>query len=306
VRKLQLAFTALLLLTLGCQPSGCSRPSTADNLPTLPDGFDDLNRAVRLHKRPPERIVSLSPAATEILFAIGAGPKVVAGTEFDTYPEEAKKLPRIGGFTPQSINIESILAHKPDLVVAAPQKDVIAALEKFGIPVVALDPKGVDDVWENIELLGTLTGCEAKATELTRVAALTWQVKQEVKGQSKPLPTVLFVLADEPLITSGNGTFIDEIITTVGGKNVFADEKVSWPEVSDEQVLARGADVIICVEHTGGDGSVVPGRLQKRPGWDKLKAVKEGKVYAVDADLITRPGPRLVDGLAAVEKLLRN
>jgi iron complex transport system substrate-binding protein len=253
---------------------------------------------------PAERVVSLSPAATEILFAIGAGPKVVACTEFDTFPEQAKKLPRIGGFTPQSINIEAILAHKPDLVVAAPQKDVIAALEKFGIPVVALDPKGVNDVWNNIELLGKLTGCEEKAKEVANHGRLIWHL-QGMGGTRVNIPRVLFVLADEPLITSGNGTFIDEIISTAGGQNVFADVKESWPRVSDEEVLARGADVILCVEHTGGDGSVVPGRLKARPGWDKLKAVKEGKVYAVDADLITRPGPRLVDGLKAVEKLLR-
>lgn len=299
MRKLQLAYTALLLLTLGCQPSGCSRPEPPSTFPAV---ADDLGREVKL-VRPVERIVSLSPAATEILFAIGAGPKVVAGTEFDTYPEEAKKLPRIGGFTPQSINIESILAHKPDLVVAAPQKDVIAALEKFGIPVVALGPKGVNDVWTNIELLGTLTGCEEKAKEVAERGRREFTKRDFHKRLGEP--QVLFVLADEPLITSGGGSFIDEIIAKSLGKNVFADEKVSWPEVSDEQVLARGADVIICVEHTGGDGSVVPGRLKKRPGWDKLKAVKEGKVYAVDADLITRPGPRLVDGLAAVKKLLQ-
>lgn len=292
-------FPLLILLTLGCQPSGCSRPEPPSAFPAV---SDDLGREVKL-VRPVERIVSLSPAATEILFAIGAGPKVVAGTEFDTYPEEAKKLPRIGGFTPQSINIESILAHKPDLVVAAPQKDVIAALEKFGIPVVALDPKGVSDVWKNIELLGQLTGCQEKAKEVAGEFRRKWGKPDFRKRLGEP--QVLFVLADEPLITSGNGTFIDEIITTSGGRSAFRDVKESWPKVSDEQVLARGADVIICVEHTGGDGGVVPGRLKTRPGWDQLRAVKDGKVYAVDADLITRPGPRLVDGLKAVEKLLR-
>jgi iron complex transport system substrate-binding protein len=288
----------LLLLTLGCQPSGCGRAAlpTADH-----SGMDDLGRPVG-GRKPAERIVSLSPAATEILFAVGAGPKVVAGTEFDTYPEEAKKLPRVGGFTPQSIHVEAILAHKPDLVVAAPQKEVIAALEKFGIPVVALDPKGVSDVWGNVELLGRLSGCETKAKELADRGREEFSRRQS-SGRSGE-PHVLFVLADEPLITSGHGTFIDEIITTAGGRSVFADVKEAWPKVSDEQVLKRGADVILCVEHTGGGGGAVPGRLKSRPGWDQLKAVQGGKVYAVDADLITRPGPRLVQGLEAVEKLL--
>lgn len=296
-------FPLLLLFALGCQPSGCGRPVPPSDAPTLSPVTDDLGRAVPLPKVP-TRIVSLSPAATEILFAIGAGPKVVAGTEFDTYPAEAKRLPRIGGFTPQSINVEAIVAHRPDLVVAAPQKDVIAALEKFNIPVVALDPKSTNDVWRNIDLLGKLTGCEEKATQITKTAALTWQVHQERGLRMGPLKKVLFVLADEPLITSGHGTFIDEIISTADGENVFADVKESWPRVSDEQVLARGADVILCVEHAGGDGGAVPKKVKSRPGWDKLEAVKNGKVYAVDADLITRPGPRLVDGLEAVEKLL--
>jgi iron complex transport system substrate-binding protein len=306
VRRL---FPLFLLLSLGCQPSGCSRtPPVA--VAVGPTVTDDLGRSVVLPKSP-ERIVSLSPAATEILFAIGAGPKVVAGTEYDTFPEEAKKLPRIGGFTPQSINLEAILAHKPDLVIAAPQKDVIAALEKLGIPVVALDPKATEDVWGNIKLLGRVSGCEAKAEEcLTTLRArreAVWKRKvwAESMRDSRGPSRVLFVLADEPLITCGKGTFIDEIISTAGGTNVFGDVADSWPKVSDEQVLARDADVILCVEHVGGDGTIVPGRLKMRPGWDKLSAVKSGKVYAVDADLLTRPGPRLVDGLEAVEKLLR-
>ena len=201
---------------------------------------------------------------------------------------------------------------KPDLVIAAPQKDVIAALEKLGIPVVALDPKSIGDTWSNITLLGTVTGCVAKAedvrNELQRrqwLASARGGAKRRWRPDEEVVPKVLFVLADEPLITCGKGTFIDEIISAAGGTNVFGDVADSWPKVSDEQVLARDADVILCVEHVGGDGTIVPGRLKMRPGWDKLSAVKSGKVYAVDADLLTRPGPRLVDGLEAVEKLLR-
>lgn len=294
-------YPLLLLVALGCQPSGCSRTSAP--VAVGPTVTDDLGRSVVLPKSP-ERIVSLSPAATEILFAIGAGPKVVAGTEYDTFPEEAKKLPRIGGFTPQSINLEAILAHKPDLVIAAPQKDVIAALEQLGIPVVALDPKSGSDVWNNIELLGRVTGCESKAKNEANYARSMWGVHGQRIPDDDP-KKVLFVLADEPLMTCGKGTFIDEIISKTGGRNVFGDVADSWPKVSDEQVLARDADVILCVEHVGGDGTIVPGRLKMRPGWDKLSAVKSGRVYAVDADLLTRPGPRLVDGLEAVEKLLR-
>lgn len=292
------AFPLLLLLTLGCQPSGCTRPASPTDAPSV-TVTDDLGRTVALPK-PPERIVSLSPAATEILFAIGAGPNVVAGTEYDTHPDEAKALPRIGGFTPQSINVEAILAHKPDLVVSDRQKDIVAALEKFGIPVVALDPKGVNDTWNNVELLGRVTGHEAKAKELTADLRTRWTAKVTTK---EPRPRV-FVLVDEPNFTCGSGTFLDEIVTAAGGTNLFADIP-GWPSVSDEQVLARNPEVILCFNHAGVAGAGVPGRLKKRPGWDKLKAVQTGKVFAVDADLLTRPGPRLVDGLEVVEKVLR-
>ena len=288
-------FPFLLLLALGCQPSGCTRTPAPDG-PTV---TDDLGRAVVVYKSP-QRIVSLSPAATEILFAIGAGPRVVAGTEYDTYPEEAKKLPRIGGFTPQSINVEAILAHKPDLVVAAPQRDVIAALEKFGIPVVALDPKSTADVWKNVEMLGTLTGCEAKAKELSADLRRRWSALAAPKGHR---PRV-FVLVDLPNYTCGSGTFMDEVISAAGGVNVFADT-AGWVQVSDEQILDRNPDVVLCFNHAGAAGEDVPGRLKTRPGWDKLKAVQNNKVFPVDADLLTRPGPRLVDGLEVIEKLLR-
>ena len=124
-------FPLLLLLTLGCQPSGCTRTPAPDG-PTV---TDDLGRSVVVYKSP-KRIVSLSrPPPPKSCSPSARGPNVVAGTEYDTYPDEAKKLPRIGGFTPQSINVEAIVKHQPDLVIAAPQKDVIAALEKFGIPV---------------------------------------------------------------------------------------------------------------------------------------------------------------------------
>lgn len=292
-------FPLLLLLALGCQPSGCSRPAPPADAPTVTDG---LGRSVRVPKAP-ERVVSLSPAATEILFAIGAGPKVVAGTEFDNFPEEAKALPKVGGFTPQSINVEAVLAHRPDLVVAGPQNEVIAALEKFDIPVIAFGPKGVGAVADDIELLGRVTGREGKAAEVAADFRRRWEAERRQPAGSRP--KVLFVLADEPLITCGSGTFIDEIITAAGGQNVFADAGGEWPKVSDEQVLARGCDVILCVEHVGGDAGGVPARLKARPGWDRLAAVKTGRVHVIDADLITRPGPRLVDGLAAVEKALR-
>lgn len=300
MRNIRYAAIALFALTLGCQPAACTRPAPSPDGPTITDG---LGRSVTVAKTP-ERIVSLTPAATEILFAIGAGPKVVAGTEYDNYPEEAKQLPRIGGFTPQSINVEAILAHRPDLVVAGPQTEVIAALEKFGIPVVALDPKGVAAVWDDIELLGKLTGCEEKANEVAASCRSGWGRGITTTNAHTGVPRV-FVLVDVPLFTCGPGNFIDEIITTAGGVNVFADATGAWPAVSDEQVLARDPQVILYFDHANKGDAGIPAQLRGRTGWKELSAVKNGQVFAVDADLLTRPGPRLVEGLEQVKKRLR-
>jgi iron complex transport system substrate-binding protein len=289
----------LLLLTAACQPSGCvkSLPTDAAAVSVT----DDLGRTVSLPAAP-KRIVSLSPAATEILFAIGAGSQVVAGTDYDNYPDEAKKLPRVGGFDQKTENLELIVSYRPDLVVSAAQSDVVRKLEEFGVPVLVLDAKTSDGVARNVELLGTVTGHAKASGELAEEFRARW--KTVTATPAAQAPRVFLVLDETPLFTVGPGTFLDEMISAAGGVNVFGDTP-GWAKVSDEQVLTRDADVIVIVEHTGPGSAGMKERLLARTGWAGLKAVKAGRVRTVPADLVTRPGPRLVDGLEAVAKALR-
>ena len=291
----------LLLLSAACHQAGCVR-----SLPTSAVAVtltDDLGRTVTLPAAP-RRVVSLSPAATELLFAVGAGPQVVAGTDLDNFPEEAKKLPKVGGFDARTQNLEVVLSHKPDLVVCANQTDLVRKLEAFGVPVLVLDPKASGGVAQNLELVGKATGHAERGGELAAEFRTRWAAVKVRADTPVAPPRVLLVVDESPLFTAGPGTFLDEVIIAAGGVNVFADTP-GWAKVSDEQVLKRGADVILFIDHAGVGDAGVRERLLKRTGWAELKAVREGRVRAVPADIVTRPGPRLADGLEAVAAALR-
>ncbi len=293
-----------LLLTLVLAAAG---PASAQDTPptaypiTVRDG---LGRTVTVAKRP-ERIVSLAPAITETLFAVGAGPRVVAVTQTDSYPPEVKNLPTVGGFTPKTLSIEAVLARRPDVVFVTlgVQEPLVDAFAKFGLTVIAHDPATFEATADAIEQVGFVTDCGAKAKAVAgdfrkRVAAVRERAAKRAGG---PRPRVLYVLWDDPLLTAGPDTFVGRMVVEAGGVNVFADAKQHYPRVSDEAVVARDADLIVSPDH-GNVG--LPGRLAGRPGWAALTAVKAGRVRTVSEDLVNRAGPRLVDGLEAVEKLI--
>jgi iron complex transport system substrate-binding protein len=293
-----------LLVLAGCQPPHTS-PSTPAGVGFPCVVTDSLGRSVTIPHRP-ERIVSLSPAATETLFAVGAGPRVVAVTTTDNYPPEVKRLPTIGGFSPETISVEAILAQKPDLVVAGGrfQEPVVRAIAKFGPAVIVLDPGTLAEVQEAITLVGRATGQETQAAavvadfhrRLEAVRQRTATVHEDDR------PRVLYVLWDDPFQTAGPGTFVGQMISAAGGVNLFADAAQAYPRVSDEVVLARNPDLILVPDH-GAAG--LPERVSKRPGWQKLRAVQRGRIVTVPDDLVNRPGPRLIDALEAIEGVIR-
>lgn len=298
----------LAVLAAGCgdtpAPPRPAAPAADAGFPvTVTDG---TGRSVTVARKP-ERIVSLAPAATETLFAVGAGPRVVAVTTSDTYPPEAKQLPTVGGFSPKTISTEAVLALRPDLVLTAGrlQQSVAESLAKLGLTVVPLEPNTLEEVAAAVELVGRATGCDKRAGEVAadfrgRLAA----VRGRTAAADGAKPKVLYVLWDDPLQTAGPGTFIGQMVTEAGGQNVFADATQLYPRVSDEAVLQRDPDLVLAPDHRDGDTSI-PARLIRRPGWDKVTAVRTGRVRAVTGDLVNRPGPRLIDGLEAVEKLVR-
>ncbi|MFZ2170882.1 MAG: cobalamin-binding protein [Methylococcaceae bacterium] len=323
-RKLLFPFLTILSLLLGaCVPTGpaptetlaaASMPPTAAPTPTqkatpvpaFPMTITDgTGREVTLEAAP-ARIVSLSPSNTEILFAVGAGSLVVADTTYCDFPIEAQKLPKIGGFSAESISIETILSLKPDLVLAngSGQEAVITALEQAKVKVVAVSAATFEDVYANIEMIGKVTGHNAEAAGvLDNMKASVASVAQKIASipQDKR-PTVFWEVWDEPLMTAGPGTFTGQMIEMAGGVNLFAELSEDYPQVSAEEVIKRNPAFILGPDSHGDKLTVE--QLAARPGWEQIAAVKENKIFLIDGDTSSRPGPRLADALEAIAKSL--
>jgi len=267
---------------------------------------DGLQRPVTLPK-PAERIVSLSPSVTETLFAIGAGKQVVGVDQFSDYPAEAKSLPSIGaGF--DKLNTEQILALKPDLVLGADTipADKIKSLQDLGLTVYSLvNPTTLDGMYDSLRTMAQLSGHSAETETL--IAALKDRVKAvETKmAGAKTQPLVLYELdATDPKApwTSGPGTFVDSLIRMAGGRNVGAVLKSDWAQMSLEEILKQNPDIIFLGDFTLG--GVTPEMVKARSGWGSIAAVKQNQVFTIDDNTISRPGPRMVDGLETLAKTL--
>ncbi|MEW6541593.1 MAG: cobalamin-binding protein [Bacillota bacterium] len=299
-----LLITAVLLLAL--LGAGCAGSPTET---ALEKGFpitvtDDIGCEVTVTASP-ARIISLAPSNTEMLFALGLGPKIVGVTDFCNYPAEAPAKERVGGFVNPSL--EKIIALEPDLVVAADlHRELVPQLNNLKIPVVVLNARSVDGMLNNIILVGRLTGLEMEAERLTgelraRVEAVTGRVSKIAPSKR---PRVYYEVWHEPLCTAGPGTFIDDLIGLAGGTNVAADAPVPWPQYSAEVIVRKNPEVMLHAYGHGDAGSQTPAGIARRPGWSSVSFVKSGRVYAMDADMMNRAGPRLVDALEAVARAL--
>jgi iron complex transport system substrate-binding protein len=297
VRKLLFGCLTLTLVLAACAPA----TAPASSGMTFTDG---LGRAVTL-SGPAQKIVSMAPSNTEILFAIGAGPQVVGCDEFSDYPAEAKSLQSIGGSMGQ-YSYEQVAALKPDLVLAGEinTPEQVKALEDLGVTVYYLsNPKSLEDLYTNLELVAQLTGRETEA------AALVESLKARVKAVDEkvaPLsyaPVVFYEIdastPDKPY-TAGPGTFIDLLIARAGGINLpgLTD---AYPQVSLEQIVLADPAVILLGDALYG---TTPEIVAARPGWSEIAAVKENRVLPFDDNLVSRPGPRLVDGLEALAQAI--
>lgn len=287
---------AILVIVFIIASNGCIEltPSVGESPLII---TDDLGRDVTIPKEL-NRIVSLSPSNTEILFALGLGDKVVGVTRYCNYPPEAQERAEIGGFT--TVNIEKVVALRPDLVLAdsSLQKAVVEELEKFGLSVVALGSDDVDDILEDIELIGKITGREEIAQELTanmrkRIKAITDNTKGLNETQ---LTKALFILGLDPLRVAGPGSLAHILIQLAGGCNIAADAEAKYVVYSSELLIERDPDVIIFNKNMGTI-EITVNDLKGQPGWDAISAVKNGRVYGIDGDIISRKGPRIVDGL---------
>ena len=282
-------------------------PESARETPT-PAGemtiVDGLGRTVTLAASP-QRIVSLAPSNTEILFAIGAGPQVVGRDDFSDYPEEAGGLTSIGGPWGE-LNTESLVALQPDLVLAAGinTPEQVQAIEDLGLTVYYLaNPPDFDGLYENLRLVGELAGHAADAEALVAdLRARVDAVKSTVGEADRP--TVYYeVDGTDPNApwTMGAGTFQQVLIETAGGENVFADLE-GWVQVSLEEIVARDPEIMIF--GAGPWVPTTPESVAERSGWEGITAVSSGAVYGIDTNWTDRPGPRLVDALEAIAALL--
>ena len=316
-----LLFTLLIVLLTACAPqatptvdsvsteaviteaSATEAPTEAPVNTTL-TFTDGLGREVKL-EAPAQRIVSLAPSNTEILFAIGAGSQVVGRDNLSDYPEAASAATDIGSAF-EALNTELIVSLKPDLVLAAEinTADQVKALEDLGLTVYYLkNPTTLEELYTNLEVIAQLTGHEADAAQLidelkARVAAVDEKVTTATEQ-----PTVFYELdATDPAkpYTVGKGAFITLLIERAGGKNIAGDLD-AYPQLSLEQVVAADPDFIILGDSAYG---ITPESVAARPGWSGLSAVTNNQVVPFDDNLVSRPGPRLVDGLEALAKLL--
>jgi iron complex transport system substrate-binding protein len=275
----------------------CATPSFAGAQISL---TDDLGRKVAL-PHTPERIVSLAPSITETLFAIGAGEQVAGVTDYCTYPEEARKKPRVGGMINPSI--EAIIGLHPDLIILSMEgnvRDDFRKLTGLGVPVFVTNPRTLHQIYGSITTLGTLTGREQEAA---RVVGEMQNRERHVVLPMRPQaePAVLLIVSLQPLMVAGNGTFLSELISLAGGRNLAASSPSTYPQFSREAVVEGNPDVLVIFSDAGGRGTDI---ADQYPEWRDLKAVRNGRVYRVDPDILSRPGPRAAEGLELLSHLL--
>ncbi len=295
----------LLIFAVGCGGHSAPRSQDRGRAPAgsgFPVTLTDAQGIAVTVPRRPERILSSSPVVTEILFAVGAGDRVVAVSDQCNYPPEVKKLPRIGGFF--SPSIERALAAKPDLVVASRGNppDFLASMRAYGCPVFAIDPKTLDDIYDVILQVSRLVGEEENGKRLVenmkaRLAAVAAKLSDVPESRR---PTAFIFLQVDPIWTAGAGTFQDDVIRAAGARNA-AGRLHGFTSFGGESLMAADPDYLI-LSTMEGDPDRMKREVLANPVYRELSAVKAGRIIVLDGDEIMRAGPRVVD---AVEQLAR-
>jgi iron complex transport system substrate-binding protein len=266
---------------------------------------DGLDRQVSLDE-PAQKVVSLAPSNTEILFSIGAGEQVIGRDEFSDYPAQASNLPSVGGGF-GDYNLEAIVDIEPDLVLAAEinTPEQVKALEDLGLTVYYLpNPTTLDEMYENLLTVAELTAHLPETEELVDDLRNRVSKIESLIETAEDQPTTFYELdATDPSApwTAGSGTFIDTMITMAGGTNIASDMEGQYLQISIEELLVRDPQVILLGDAAFG---VTPESLAERTGWSGISAVANDEIFSFDDNLVSRPGPRLVDGLEELARLL--
>ncbi|MEF3303857.1 ABC transporter substrate-binding protein [Paenibacillus sp. GYB003] len=315
----QLTLVLLLSLSLAaCGGAGGDRNAAAGGTPAGSDKQTETGAAAQSTKYPltvkdttgtemtiakaPQRIVSTSTAETEILFALGLGDRVVAVSDFDNYPEEAKSKPKVGGVS--APNVEAILAANADLVITgiSIKDDALGKLRSLNLPLYKFEPKSVDDILNTVKTIGLLTDKQKEAEALAETMKKEIDRVKAAVGGLKPEQKKKVYIEFSPGWTVGKGEFMDELITLAGGVNIASDTK-GFNKINEEKMIQDNPAVIFYT--TGAKdkaGQTLDQIIKQRNGWDKIEAIAANRLIAVDQDTLSRPGPRITQGLLSIAK----
>jgi len=269
--------------------------------------IDDFGRSVTI-SAPPKRIVSTAPSNTEILFALGLGDNVVGVTRYCDYPPivlekvKNKQITVIGGYADPSF--EGVVSLSPDLVLAATdlQSTFVSTIQDRGIVVISLNPKNTNDVVHDLALVGTACGRASAADKIINDLQRRLSYISDRTSKASGRPKVYYELWYDPLMSFGSNTVVDELIAKAGADNIFHDSQTMYPIVNSEMVIQKNPDVIIVPQ--GYMGGITKADFEKRAGWNTIKAVKEGRIYTVDENLLIRMGPRISSGLESLASVI--
>lgn len=263
--------------------------------------MDQVGRAVSVPEQP-QRVVSLMPSVTEIVYDLGAGDRLVGATMYATTPQAASELPRVGSY--KHLDVEKIVRLHPDLCLAVRDgnpKHIVDRLVEVGVPVFVVDPRTLEEIRESILLLGKLLRVESQAQIMAAEMDSRLSVIDNAVKHIKTLPKVFFQIDAAPIISAGSNTFIDKLLIRAGGINLASGSK-PYPRYSWEDILGMQPELVIIASMAGGYTDE-----QLKAGWQKwphIPAVKNNRLHVVDADLFDRPTPRLIDGLERLLEIL--
>jgi len=303
---LSIILVVILGLLVTCTPSATEEPTAPYNgKAAFPlEIIDQAGRTVRVDKLP-EKIISLAPSNTEILYALGLEDRVVGVTEYCDYPEAARQKPQIGGYS--TVDVERVVAIQPDLILAASlhQDEVVPRLEGLNLTVLVLAPRTIGEVLDAISLVGAVAGKAEEATNLT--AEMEGRIKAVTDKTALPeeqRPRVLYVLWHDPLMTVGSEARIHELIERAGGINIAQDLTDEYPKISLEAVIMANPQVIIAGSGHGSGQDIPVQFALAEPRLSEVEARLNNRVYEIDSDLTSRPGPRIVDGLEKLAEFI--
>ncbi len=251
---------------------------------------------------PPKRIVSLAPNITEILYSLGLDEEIVGVSNHCNFPEKAKRKVRVGSYI--SLDFEKITSLNPDLIIATGAgntREMVNRLGKLGFQTYVIFPKNFDDILQSIIHIGQVVNRDREARGIIEGMKRRSQRVIELT-KDLPRPKVFIQIGDAPIVTVGKGSFADDLLRLAGGENIAGKEKEVYPRFGMEEILKRSPEVIVISSmNPKGDYQKI---LQEWTRWKTIPAVKNGRIYLIDSDLLDRPSPRIIDGLEELARVL--